>query len=245
MLGSAAYDITVVTMVVTGTIACLAARRWPGPWTSVVAKVLSLLLVAVSVSFVVMLALQANWSARYDLPLPLCDMATVVAAAACWWQIPILVEITYFWGLAGTLQALITPDLNVSFPHLVFFQYVVAHSSIVVAAFYLTVGLRMAPRKGSAPKVLGITALYTAFVGLVDALTGADYMFLSQKPSSWTLLNVLGPWPWYVLSAAGVAVVLLTVLDAPFWASRHRGANQEKAAHLVRPFESSEDLMEP
>ncbi|MBE3075747.1 MAG: hypothetical protein IMZ75_12535, partial [Actinobacteria bacterium] len=31
-----------------------------------------------------------------------------------------------------------------------------------------------------------------------------------------SLLSVLGPWPWYILSAAAVAFVLLLILDAPF-----------------------------
>ena len=51
-------------------------------------------------------------------------------------------------------------------------------------------------------------------------------MFLRQPPSEWTLLKVLGPWPWYIVSAAGVAIVLITLLDAPFWHSRRsRGAH--------------------
>jgi uncharacterized membrane protein YwaF len=69
-----------------------------------------------------------------------------------------------------------------------------------------------------------ITLGYTAFVGLVDALTGANYMFLRTPPGEWTLLRVLGPWPWYIASAAGVALVLLVALDAPFWRRRRTDA---------------------
>ena len=72
-------------------------------------------------------------------------------------------------------------------------------------------------------RVFAITAGYTAVVGLVDALTGANYMFLRAPPGNWTLLRVLGPWPWYVVSAAGVALVLLVALDAPFWRRRRPG----------------------
>jgi hypothetical integral membrane protein (TIGR02206 family) len=147
-----------------------------------------------------------------------------VAAAACWTRVAVLVELTYFWGLAGTLQAVITPDLNAGFPHLVFFQYMVGHLGIVVAALYLVVGLRITPRPGAVLRVFAITLGYTAFVGLVDGLTGANYMFLRAPPGEWTLLKVLGPWPWYIGSAAGVALVLLLALDAPFWASRRRRA---------------------
>jgi hypothetical integral membrane protein (TIGR02206 family) len=147
-------------------------------------------------------------------------MAALVAAAACWWRLPVLVELTYFWGLAGTLQAVITPDLNAGFPHLVFFQYMVGHLGIVLAAVFLVVGLGIAPRPGAVLRVFAITLGYTGFVGLIDGLTGANYMFLRSPPGEWTLLRVLGPWPWYIASAAAVALVLLVALDAPFWRRR-------------------------
>jgi hypothetical integral membrane protein (TIGR02206 family) len=215
-----AYAVTVGCAVLAGVVMCTEARRRPGPWRRWVAGILGLLLVADAVSFVVALVVAGTFSPKTSLPLALCDMAALVAAAACWTRRPVLVELTYFWGLAGTLQAVITPDLNVGFPHLVFFQYMVGHLGIVLAALLLVVGLRLTPRPGAVLRVFAITLGYTAFVGLVDALTGANYMFLRTPPGEWTLLKVLGPWPWYISSAAGVALVLLVALDAPFW--RHR-----------------------
>jgi hypothetical integral membrane protein (TIGR02206 family) len=203
---------------------CAAARRHPGPWRVVTARAIALVLVADAVSYSVGLAVQGTWSPKTSLPLALCDVGVLVAAAACWWRGALLVELTYFWGLAGTLQAVVTPDLNVGFPHLVFFQYVIGHVGIVVAALFLVVGMGIAPRRHSAVRVFAITAGYTALVGIVDGVTGANYMFLRAPPGEWTLLRVLGPWPWYVVSAAGVAAVLLTMLDAPFWPQRRRAS---------------------
>jgi hypothetical integral membrane protein (TIGR02206 family) len=138
-----------------------------------------------------------------------------------------LVELTYFWGLAGTLQAVAFPDLSSTFPHLVWFQYVVGHLGIVFAALFLVVGMGLKPGRGAIVRVFLITIGYTALVGVVDWLSGANYMFLRQPPSEWTLLKVLGPWPWYLASAAGVAVVLITLLDMPFWHSRHSGGSRD------------------
>lgn len=219
-----AYWSTVALAGVGCVILCAVARRHPGPWTVVTARVLALALAGDAVSYSVGLAVQGTWSPKTSLPLALCDAGVLVAAAACWWRVVLLVELTYFWGLAGTLQAIITPDLNVGFPHLVFFQYVVGHVGIVVAALFLVVGMRIVPRRRSVVRVFAITLGYTALVGIVDALTGANYMFLRTPPAEWTLLRVLGPWPWYVASAAGVALVLLTLLDAPFWSERRRAS---------------------
>src|SRR5206468_2817543 len=62
----------------------------------------------------------------YSLPLQLCDAAIFVAAAALWTRRQVLVEVTYFWGLAGTIQALLTPGLPQHFPSYPYVQYYIA-----------------------------------------------------------------------------------------------------------------------
>jgi len=218
----APYWASVVLAVATCAALCIAARRRPGPWTVTAARLIGVVLAVDAVSYSVGLAVQGTWSARTSLPLALCDAGVLVATAACWWRVPVLVELTYFWGLAGTLQAVVTPDLDVGFPHLVFFQYVVGHTGIVLAALFLVVGVRLVPRPGAVPRVLLITLGYTALVGVVDATAGANYMFLRRPPGEWTLLRLLGPWPWYLVSATGVALLLFTLLDLPFWPARRR-----------------------
>jgi len=196
---------------------CLAARRRSGAWSSYAGRAISLVLVGVAVLFFSEPLLDGSWSWRTSVPLALCDIALLVAAVACWrpqWQLP--VELTYFWGLAGTMQAVVTPDLDASFPSLEFFLFVVGHLGIVTAALFLVVGLRLRPRPGSVRRVFAITIGYTAFVGLFDWLTGANYMFLAAIPRRVTLLSYLGPWPWYIVSGSAIALVLLVILDAPF-----------------------------
>jgi hypothetical integral membrane protein (TIGR02206 family) len=221
MVSPLAYGASVACAVVGCTGLCVGARRRPGRWTVLAARAIGIILAADAVSFAVSQAVQGTWSASTSLPLALCNMAVLVAVAACWWQVPLLVELTWFWGMAGTLQAVVTPDLAVGFPHLVFFQYVIGHLGIVLAAVYLVAGMRITPRAGSVRRVVTVTAAYTAAVGIVDAFTGANYMFLRRQPPEWTVLRLLGPWPWYIPAAAAVAVVLVVVLDAPFRRGRH------------------------
>jgi hypothetical integral membrane protein (TIGR02206 family) len=216
---------TAVVVAAIGCLAlCLVARRSDGAWRAWVVRGIGAALAADAVAYAVGQAVGGTWSARTSLPLALCNVAALVAAVACWWRIPLLVELTYFWGLAGTLQAVLTPDLNVGFPHLVFFEYLVGHLGIVFAALFLVVGMRATPRPGAVLRVFAISVAYSAFVGLIDGVTGANYMFLRQPPGEWTLLRLLGPWPWYTVSAAAVALFLFTLLDLPFWSSRRQGA---------------------
>ena len=216
-------------------IACsltVGARLRPGPWTLTAARVLAVVLAVDSVVSVVRPIAEHTFTVQASLPLSLCDVALVVAALACWLPSqPLLVELTYFWGLAGSLQAVVTPDLTQRFPELQFFAYVIAHVGIVTAAVYLVVGLRRRPRPHAVLRIWLLTAAYAVAIGTFDATTGADYMFLRAKPSTGSLLSVLGPWPWYIVAAAAVALPLLVVLDAPFW----RGRRAAAAARLTTP----------
>jgi hypothetical integral membrane protein (TIGR02206 family) len=169
-----------------------------------------------------------------SLPLQLCDAATFIAAFALLWRSTWLVELTWFWGLAGSLQALLTPDLPQHFPSYQYFQYYIAHGGIVAAALVLVIGLGLRPAPLGVVRAAALTVGYVALVGMVDALTGANYMYLRSKPPSPTLLDVMGPWPWYILSAAGVGAALFALLDAPFLLGlrRRRPAEPVRHTHL-------------
>ena len=62
------------------------------------------------------------------LPLQLCDWAMFVIIGALWTGNRRWLEIAYFWGIGGTLQAIITPNLRFGFPDLRFISFFVAHS---------------------------------------------------------------------------------------------------------------------
>jgi hypothetical integral membrane protein (TIGR02206 family) len=217
-----------LTIAVAAAILLVAARRRPGAWLNA----LALLLVADEVSWWVYLLAggQPGSVLAQSLPLQLCDVAIFVAAVALWMRRPLLVEVTYFWGLAGTMQALLTPDLPQHFPSYPYFQYYIAHGGVVAAALLLVVGLRIHPRPWSVVKVAGLTVAYAALVGVVDGFTGADYMYLRTKPPAPTLLDSLGPWPWYLGSAALIGVGLLAILDAPFALRRYFGSVRSRGA---------------
>jgi hypothetical integral membrane protein (TIGR02206 family) len=195
-----------------------AVRLRPGPWTTPATRALAVILVGAEVAWwIYLVATHANRAELlYALPFQLCDAAIFVSAFALWFRWQFLVEVTYFWGLAGTIQAIFTPDLPQHFPSFPFIQYYVAHGGVVAAALMLVVGLGQWPRRRAYLWVIGITIAYAAFVGILDGVIGADYMYLRAKPASATLLDVMGPWPWYIGWAALVGIALFFILDAPF-----------------------------
>jgi len=159
-------------------------------------------------------ALRGDWSAEVNLPFQLTDAVTLVAAAALWRPAPLLVELTYFWALSASAQAVITPDLGRDFPDILYFTYFAAHSGAVAAACLLVFGERRAPRTGAVPRVYAITAAFAACAAIATVATGGNYMFLRRKPVRGSLLDLLGPWPVYILVAAVLALALFAALAA-------------------------------
>ena len=214
--------------VITGCIAALviAARLRPGAWMVPACRAVAVLIVVNECGWWVWLAFQHTWSASYALPLQLCDVVAFVSAAALWTRRPLLVELSYFWGLAGTANGLISPDVPTHFPSYLFLQYFIAHGTIVAAALILVVGLRITPRRGAVARVFGLTVVLAAIDAVVNLIVGSNYLYLRHTPDVPNLLDLLGPWPWYIVAAAGLALVIFTVLDLPFWIGRRRLAQR-------------------
>ena len=214
--------VAVIGAVIAGLV--VAARRRPGPWTVWACRVLAVVILGNEAAWWIWLAQHGTWSASYALPFQLCDVAGVVSAAALWTRQPLLVELTYFWGLAGTANGLITPDVSDHFPTFGFMQYFIAHGTIVAAALLLVVGLRLAPRRGAVLRVFGLTVGLLVLDAGINLVTGGNYLYLRHTPGAHSLLDVLGPWPWYIVGAAGLALAIFFVLDLPFIATRRSRA---------------------
>ena len=151
------------------------------------------------------------------LPMQLCDWAMVVIIVALWTGNRRWLEIAYFWGIGGTLQALITPNLAVGFPDLRFISFFVAHSGIIIGIVFLMLIYGFRPRPVGILRTFAWTEFYFVIAFTLDLLTGENYGFLMHKPEAASLLNLLSDWrPLYLVQFHGVAFLFFCALYAPF-----------------------------
>ena len=205
-------------LVIAGVIAgvLIATRRWPGRWVDHGARVIAVAVVLAEAGWWVISIGGGTWTLQWSLPLHLCEAGCFVVAAALWTRARFAFEMSYFWGLGGTLPGLFSPSIPGQFPDPVFFQYYAQHGLLVLGAFYLVVALGMRPARQAVTRTLLATAYYAVFVGVVDFFTDGNYLFLRQLPPTRTFLDYMGPWPWYIVTLTLVAVVIFNLLYLPF-----------------------------
>ena len=154
------------------------------------------------------------------LPLHLCDLLIFVAIFALASPRPLACELLYFWAGAGTVLAMVGPDVPAGFPDPAFLTFFTLHGLVVAAAAVVVFGLGGRPRPGAPWRVFLITNAYAAAVGIVDLAFDANFLFLCHKPAAATLLDALGPWPLYLVLADALALGLFLLLGLPFRAGR-------------------------
>lgn len=151
-----------------------------------------------------------------NLPLQLCDVAVWLAVAACLTRSVLLAELTWFFGIAGAGMALLTPDLWAPWPQWPAIYFFLAHGGVVIAAALLAFSGVVDFRPRSIWRPYAALLVWATVVGGIDALLGANYMYLRQKPGNASILDWMAPWPWYIGAGAILALLLFWLLWIPF-----------------------------
>lgn len=216
LFGTAHLTVLVLTVVVPALLVALAKGCRSETVTNGIAVSLgSILLVNEVLSFIWKWHLGTiTWG--NGLPMHLCDWATFTVIIACFWRKQWAYELSYFWGLAGTLQAVITPDLHYAFPAPSFFIFFISHSGLVATILYLTFAFPLRPTWASIPRAYGWLLVYAASAGLVDWLLEVNYGYLRAKPAGASLLDEFGPWPWYIPVTTLLALGFFLAFYLPF-----------------------------
>lgn len=150
------------------------------------------------------------------LPLELCSISLYLCIPMLLLRNRTIFQIVYFTGIGGAMQALLTPVLYYDFPHYRFIEFFIAHLAIIAAALYMVWVERFRPTLKSIGITMGFLNVLLVIVYTVNSFTGGNYMFVSRKPEIASLLDVLGPHPWYLLSLEVVALALFLLLYLPF-----------------------------
>ncbi len=199
---------------VLGGAACLwLRRRSPPTWLRGV-----ILVALVGSELVVMLwPIEIHqWAAASTLPLQLSDITTIVCAVSL--VLPRMrwfVELAYLWSIPAGLLGLSFPAIGASAPSPLFYAFYVDHGTLLFYGLLLLFDRSLRLGAPSIGRACAATVIWAMVAGVANLATGGDYMFLREPPPTWSPLLLMGPWPWYVFSSVGVALVVFIALAWP------------------------------
>lgn len=167
------------------------------------------------------------------LPLELCDLSLFLAILSLYTLKPAFFDLAYYWALAGASMALLTPNLTEPFPSFGSVEFFITHGLTVSAVLYLLWSGQARPRRWSVARAMIGINIVALIDGPFDYIFGTDYFFLRAKPVNPSLLDYLGPWPLYILSTEGVALILFLLLYVPVRRATHAMPVESDASEAV------------
>lgn len=175
-------------------------------------RLFALTLLVMEVLYHVGMIVTGRWGLSDSLPLELCSISLLVAIVLLWTGNRHLYDFIFFAGIGGALQAMATPVLDVGFPHFRYFHFFYTHIGIIITALYFTWMKGYRPTFIGIIKTMIILNLLLPLIFAVNVFFQGNYMFLREKPVNGSLLDYLGPYPWYILALEGVAFLIFVFL---------------------------------
>jgi hypothetical integral membrane protein (TIGR02206 family) len=206
-----------LTIVLPFVLAAIVWRTKSPRVEKVIIGVLSAVLVLNYVVYLIFIRSRGTAIWQHMLPMQLCDWGMVVVIVAMWTGNQRWFEVAYFWGIGGTLQAVLTPNLPFGFPDWRFISFFTSHCGIIIGVVFLMLTRRYRPFPMSIVRVFLWSEFYFVVTFVTDKLTDFNYGFLLHKPEAFSILSFLSDsWPLYLLQLHGVALLFFLGLYAPF-----------------------------
>jgi len=182
-----------------------------------IAGVLSAVLVLNYVVYLIFIRSRGTTTWQQMLPMQLCDWGMVVVIVAMWTGNQRWFEVAYFWGIGGTLQAVLTPNLRFGFPDWRFISFFTSHCGIIIGVVFLMLTRQYRPYLMSIVRVFLWSEFYFVVTFITDQLTDFNYGFLLHKPEAFSILSFLSDSrPLYLLQMHALALLFFLGLYAPF-----------------------------
>lgn len=169
-----------------------------------------------------------QWSLQATLPLHACSIFVVLNTIMLIFRSEKIFPFSYLIGIIAAIQALTTPDCGIyGFPHYRAVQTFIAHGLIVTSSVYMAVVEGMRPTWKDVGKVFLVSNIFLVIIGFVNWILGSNYFFIAHKPPTASLLDLLPPWPYYILFIELMGLIFMLIAYTPYaimdWrASRRR-----------------------
>lgn len=184
-------------------------------------KILVFSIVTLEVSRQIWAISMGNYLWSEMLPLHLCGIQIFLMPLMIKTRLPLLKNFVYLTAFPGALAALLFNEtVFYKYPmfHFQSVQTFVIHTLIMIVPIFMMFFDNFRPRLKYVLPSIGLLGLIAVFDGVVNAVTGGNYLFISSAPAdtpiAW-IADVTG-WPGYIPIMIILVVIIWLILIIPF-----------------------------
>ncbi len=148
----------------------------------------------------------SHWTRQDSLPLHLCSISMVCGIIALFTLNKTLFEWSCFFGIAGGLNSILSPEFTNGYTTFYHIQFYFDHGGVLMMPLLLGIHEGMKPREWSWLKILINLNILAIIMFGFNWLNGSNYMYVNTKPIADNPL-LIGNWPWYIFVLEFVAII--------------------------------------
>lgn len=157
------------------------------------------------------------------VPLHACHISSYTAGLFLLTREQRFFDFAYFWGLGGGTMALLTPDVEFTFPDLDFITLFFGHGLLFFSLIYIVIVIKQKVTFGSLINALKYSLILLPIMYVLNVLIGgepgyeANLWYLMKAPAGESLMSLFPAPPWHVFPVFPLVAVIFYMLYLPFY----------------------------
>ena len=149
------------------------------------------------------------------LPLHLCLIVIILSIFMMFFHSEVLFQPVYFWSI-GAFFAILMPDIRDGMSNFASQSFFITHFFILFSTAYAFVHFRFRPTKAGflCSFLLLVTLAFIMY--FVNNKLGTNFLYVNHPPVTKSLMDFMGPWPYYIFSLAGIDIAISFFMYLPF-----------------------------
>ncbi|MFL2701296.1 MAG: TIGR02206 family membrane protein [Gammaproteobacteria bacterium] len=154
------------------------------------------------------------------IPIHLCSLSGFFIGIFLLTKKRLFFEIAFFWGIGGGINALITPDVTLTFPDPKYVLFFLGHGLLIVNIGYACIALSNRPTFKSVKNGIFFSLAVLPVIYIINLLLGppANYWYLGAKPTEGqSIMDFFPDPPLHIPLLIIIGAFLFFLIYSPYW----------------------------
>ena len=154
------------------------------------------------------------------IPIHMCSLSGFFIGIFLLTKKRLFFEIAFFWGIGGGINALITPDVTLTFPDPKYVLFFLGHGLLIVNIGYACIALSNRPTIKSVKNGIFFSLAVLPVIYIINLLLGppANYWYLGAKPTEGqSIMDFFPDPPLDIPLLIIIGAFLFLLIYSPYW----------------------------